>query len=252
MRLRIGSLLLGASLLLTSGCAHLLSNEGDKDKARLHLQIAADHFNARDYNKAIEATQEALKLDPKMAPAYNHLALIYMETKRFLKSEEAFKKALELQPDYPEVLNNMGVMYNRQEQFQRALGFFEQAINSDKYLTPENALTNLGYSWYRMGDMTKAKAYHQKALDVAPQFCLAHKNMGDVYAKEKAFQKAADYFQKAVTYCPLYQESQYKLGLVMMKLGQRSVARTQLEKLVERHKSGPYVERSNEVLKFLR
>jgi tetratricopeptide (TPR) repeat protein len=109
----------------------------------------------------------------------------------------------------------------------------------------------MGYAYYRLGNLLKAKSYHQKALDIVPQFCLASKNMGDVYAKEHNYRKASDYFEKAVTNCPLYQESQYKLGLALMKFGQKKVARSQLEKLVEKHKSGPYVERSNEVLKFL-
>lgn len=229
-----------------------MTSDTDREKAKLHLQLAADRFNEREYNKAIEATQEALKYDPYMAAAYNHLALIYMETKRYDKSEESFRKALELQKDFPEVFNNLGVLYNREEKFAQAVPWFEKAITSDKYLTPENAYTNLGYTYYKLGNLTKAKAYHEKALDISPMFCLASKNMGDVYAKEKNYPKAADYFQKAVTNCPLYQESQYKLGLVLMRMGQRKVARTQLEKLVERHKNGPYVERSNEVLKYLK
>ncbi len=216
------------------------------------LQIAGDRFMEREYNKSIESAQEALKLDPNLAAAYNHLALVFLETKRFQKSEEAFKKALELQPQYPEVFNNMGVLYNRQDKYREAIPYFEKALADEHYSTPENAYTNLGYSYFKLGNLPRSKAYHQKALDISPNFCLASKNMGDVFVKEKQFQRAADNFQRALTNCPLYQESQYKLGLVMMKLGQRSVARAQLEKLVERHKSGPYVERSNEVLKFLK
>jgi type IV pilus assembly protein PilF len=242
--------LVGVLSLLPS-CAHMFSANHDKEKAKIHLQVAADQLNLRDYTKAIESTLMALKLDPDFAAAYNHLALIYMETKQFGKSEESFKKALELQPDYPEVFNNFGVLLNREDKYKEAISYFEKALAYDRYKTPENALTNMGYSYYKLGDTARAKLFHQKALDVMPSFCLASKNMGDVYAKEKNYGKASEYFQKAVTNCPLYQESEYKLGLVLMKLGQRQVARTQLEKLVQKHRSGPYVERSNEVLKYL-
>ncbi|MBI4405444.1 MAG: tetratricopeptide repeat protein, partial [Deltaproteobacteria bacterium] len=95
------------------------------------------------------------------------------------------------------------------------------------------------------------RLYHQKALDLMPQFCLAAKNLGDAYAKEKNYTQAVEYFQKAITNCPLYQESQYKLGMAYMKMGQKNVARGYLEKLIEKHKDGPYVERSQEVLKYL-
>lgn len=221
------------------------------EKARVYLQRAVDQFNERQYNASVESTQEALKYDPSLAAGYNHLALIYMETKRYQKSEEAFKKALDLQAQFPEVFNNLGVLLNRLERYQEGIVYFEKALASETYTTPENPYTNMGYAFYKLGNLTRAKAYHQKALDVSPQFCLAAKNMGDVYAKEKNYPKSADYFDGAVTNCPLYQEAQYKLGLVMMKMGKKNVAKAQLEKLVERHKNGPYVERSNEVLKYL-
>ena len=240
-----------AVALATSSCSHLVNREKDMEKARIHLQRGVDAFNERQYNQAIDSTQEALKYDPNLAGAYNHLALIYMETKRYQKSEEAFTKALELQAEYPEVHNNIGVLLNRQEKYGDAIPHFEKALKSDRYGTPENAYTNMGYSYFKLGNTARAKAYHQKALDVSPLFCLASKNMGDVYTKEKHFQKAVDYFQKAITHCPLFQEAHYKLGLVMMKMGRKDLAKNQLERLVERHKSGPYVERSQEVLKYL-
>jgi type IV pilus biogenesis/stability protein PilW len=223
----------------------------DKEKAKIYLQNAADQLGRREYTEAIKSTQEALKFDPNFAAAYNHLALIYMETKQFSKSEEAFKKALDLQSNYPEVENNMGVLYNREERYKDAIPLFQKALAEQRYITPENALTNMGYSYYRLGDHVQAKIYHQKALDIMPNFCLANKNLGDVYAKEKNYVKASDYFQKAATNCPLYQEAEYKLGLVLMKLGQKQVARNQFERLVHKHRSGPYVDRSNEVLKYL-
>jgi type IV pilus assembly protein PilF len=245
----IGFGILGALLLCS--CAGMVSNK-DREVARVHLQHASDLLNQRDYGKAIEAANEALKADGSLAPAYNLLALVYLETKRYEKSEESFQKALAIAPNYPEVFNNLGVLYNRQEKFEQALPWFKKALADENYLTPENAYTNMGYSLYRQGKYADAIESHQKALDVSPLFCLASKNMGDVFAKQKAFEKASRYYDKAVTNCPLYQESHYKLGLVLMKMGQRKVAKAELEKLVRRHKSGPYVERSSEVLKWLK
>ncbi len=234
-----------------SACAGFTSRQ-DEQAARIHLQQAADLLSQREYSKAIEAAQQSLKLDPKLAAAYNLLALVHLETKRYDKSEENFQRALQLQPVYSEVRNNLGVLYNRQMKFDKAIAEFKTALSDDTYVTPENALTNMGYSLYRLGKFNEAIAEHQKALDVSPLFCLASKNMADVYAKQRSYVKASRYYEKAVTNCPLYQESQYKLGLVLMKMGQRKVAKAELEKLVRRHRSGPYVERSSEVLKWLK
>lgn len=246
------SVIAGLTWLLTlSGCAHLLDQSRDSEKARIYMQLAADQFAQKEYSKATEAIYQALRFQPDLPAAYNHLGIIFMETKRYTKSEEAFKKALQLQAAFPEVQNNLGVLLNRQEKYKEAIPHFEKALQSENYSTPENALTNLGYAHFKLGNNSKAKIYHQKALDITPQFCLANKNLGDVYAREKSFDRAADFFKKAATTCPLYQESQYKLGLALMKAGQRGMAKNQLEKVIERYKNGPYVERSQEVLKYL-
>lgn len=240
-----------AVAFLSNACSHFVNRDKDREKSRIFLQRAIDQYTERNFNGAVESSLEAIKYDPKSASAYNQLALIYMETKRYQKADQAFQQALEIQPEYPEVMNNIGVLLNRQDKYKEAIPYFEKALTYDRYLTPENPFTNMGYSHYKLGNLTRAKAFHQKALDISPQFCLASKNMGDVYAKEKNYQKAADHFERAATNCPLFQESQYKLGVVLMKMGKKHVARNQLEKLVERHKSGPYVDRSNEVLKYL-
>lgn len=232
-------------------CSHFSESSKEQDKAKLYLQLSSDMFAQRNYSKALEYCLESIQTDSNFYPAYNHLGIIYMETKRFPKAEEAFNQALKKQPDYPEVFNNLGVLMNRQERFSEAVVFFDRALKSDNYLTPENALTNLGYSYFRLGNLVKAKIYHQRALDVLPDFCLANKNLADVYAKEKKFPKAVELYNRSLSTCPLYEESHYKLGLALMKMGQRNMAKNELEKLVQRHKSGPYVDRSQEVLKFL-
>lgn len=240
-----------AAMLGMFGCASLDQATLDR-KAELHLQIATDHFAKREYSKSIEEIRAALKITPNLPAAYNHLALVYLETKRHDRALEAFKKALALRPDYPEVMNNIGVLLNRQNKFGEAIGYFEQALQSENYLTPENAETNIGYAYFKMGKMREAVQHHQRALDISPTFCLAAKNLGDVYAKKKDYSRAGKLFKQAVTHCPLYEESRYKLALVLMRSGQKREAKVQLQKLVEHHKSGPFVERSQEVLKVLR
>lgn len=245
-------LTVGSLLVLSLGaCSHLSGGTSKTDKAQLYLQLSSDMFAQRNYSKAIEYCNQSIDENPEFAAAYNHLGIIYMETKRFSKSEKAFRKALEIQPDYPEVYNNMGVLMNRQERFSEAIQNLNRALKADSYITPENALTNLGYAYFRLGKLPQAKAYHQRALDVLPDFCLANKNMGDVFAKEKKYSKSAAYYNRALATCPLYEESHYKLGLALMKMGQKNTAKAELEKLLQRHKSGAYVQRSQEVLKYL-
>ena len=239
-------------LIQLLGCTHMESTLSDRERAKLYLQMAADQFAARQFARSIETTEKALAVDPQFAPAYSHLGLIYMETKRYQKAEQAFAKAAELQPGYPDVQNNWGVLLNREERYDEAIAHFKAALRDDKYATPENALTNMGYAHYKLGQLAKAKLYHQKALEVMPQFCLANKNLGDVYAKERNFGRAEEYFRKALASCPLYPEAHYKLAVAIMQSGNRRMAKSELQGLIDRYRHGPYVERSQEILKYLR
>lgn len=56
-------------------------------------------FNAGDMDKAIQAFDEALKLDEKFSPAYYQLGLSYVNKGENEKAVAAFKKYLELKPD---------------------------------------------------------------------------------------------------------------------------------------------------------
>lgn len=239
------------AILTFGGCAHFSPSADQNNKANIFLQLSADHFNASRYNQALIAVNKAIEAAPDMAEAYNQQALIFMESRQYESSLSSFKKAMELKPLYPEAWNNLGVLYNRMSKYELATEWFNKAINEKTYPTPENAQTNLGYAYYKLGKLTSAKAHHQKALDFHPNFCLAQKNLADVYVKEKNYRKAARNYESALQNCPLYQESRYKLSLVLVKMGEKDLAKAELNKLVERHKNGPYVNRSQRVLKYL-
>ncbi|NDG26451.1 MAG: hypothetical protein EB120_04660, partial [Proteobacteria bacterium] len=84
--LRFVSLIL-CLLGLLNACSHLSENTKEKDKAKLFLQLSSDMFAQRNFSKALEYCYQSIEIDPNLAAAYNHLGIIYMETKRFSKSE---------------------------------------------------------------------------------------------------------------------------------------------------------------------
>lgn len=233
-------------------CSHQTVQEKSAEKAQIYLQLATEHLSQRNYGEALKACQSAIQEQDNFPAAYNHLGLVFMETKRYSKAEEAFQKALELHPRYPEVHNNYGVLLGRMGKHETALSHFREALSDPNYSTPENAFTNMGHTYLMIGDTKSAKTFHHKALDVLPQFCLANKNMGDTYLKEKNYSKAVEYFNSSLVQCPLYQESRFKLGLALVKAGNRQQARAELEKLVNMHKEGPFVGRSRKVLNFIK
>lgn len=72
-----------------------------------YLNLSLEFYLARKYEKSIEAAQEALKINPSYADAYNNIGAAYAQLKMWNESIAACEKALELKPDYQLAKNNL-------------------------------------------------------------------------------------------------------------------------------------------------
>ncbi len=75
--------------------------------ADFYLQQSLDQYQAANYQQAIVAAEQALKLDPKMAAAYNNISVSYTKLGMWDKAIQNALKALEIQPDYQLAQNNL-------------------------------------------------------------------------------------------------------------------------------------------------
>src|SRR5207237_2570790 len=55
-------------------------------------------------SKVEKAAREAIRLDPRQAPAYAAVAMVQLNQKHWAAAEDLFRKALELDPYDPELL----------------------------------------------------------------------------------------------------------------------------------------------------
>ena len=72
-----------------------------------YLELGRAYYNARDFNKCIEACQSAIALRPDYAEAYNNMCVAYNGLKEWEKAAEACKKALEYSPNFQLAKNNL-------------------------------------------------------------------------------------------------------------------------------------------------
>ncbi len=72
-----------------------------------YLNQSLDYYNRGDYNKCIEACDQALKLKPGYADAWNNIGAAYIKLTQWDKAIEACKKALAINPSYTLANNNL-------------------------------------------------------------------------------------------------------------------------------------------------
>ncbi len=73
---------------------------------------------------------------------------------------------------------------------------------------------NLGEAYARLGDLNRAIACYEKALRINPAFAHAHNNLGDALARRNDLDGAVDSFRKAIYFEPRLAVAHFNLGIV--------------------------------------
>ena len=80
-----------------------------------YLNQSLNYYNQGDYNKCIEASNQALKLKPGYADAWNNIGAAYIKLSQWDKAIEACKKALAFNPGHILASNNLKFAQSRQK-----------------------------------------------------------------------------------------------------------------------------------------
>lgn len=85
-------------------------------------------------------------------------------------------------------------------------------------------LNNLGIQYFNIGNYEKALDYYLKAIATDPRYMKAYFNAGETYQKLGRYQEALGYYQYFVAFWPDYPDSYKNLAEVCTKLGNASQA----------------------------
>jgi predicted Zn-dependent protease len=122
----------------------------------------ADLLTLREAERAF---QQAIRLNPNLAEAYEGAALCAAEQGRFEEARSLLRSALQLAPDRPSVLNLAGVLRERQQLPEEALAAYEKATEADPAFLP--ALFNLGRLQHGLGRSAEARENLERYLSQA-------------------------------------------------------------------------------------
>ncbi len=153
--------------------------ERDREKARKHVNEAiklnpsfagAYQFKSvlalasRKSKEAIAAAKLSLRLDPLSTPSSLMIAFVYSGMNEIEKAFQQVEKMQEIDPNYQEALNLKGLLYLEKKEYKKAIAVFEEAgkIHGNE----SDTLSGLGMIYARMGDMESARKYLNRLLDL--------------------------------------------------------------------------------------
>jgi serine/threonine protein kinase len=115
--------------------------------AQIRLNLGRAYFNLGRYQAAVEANQRALGLNPDSFLANHNLGMAYAKLGRYQEAARALEKAVRLKPDYAQAHYSLGAIYCKLGRLDLARSQHAILLNQDAKLASELlALINQGPS----------------------------------------------------------------------------------------------------------
>ncbi len=91
-----------------------------------YYSLGAQEAKDGNHERAIEYYEEALRIDPNFAFAWDNIGIAYRRLDQYDKAIEAYNKSLELDPYGMMPLQNIAIAYQYKKEFKKAIEAFEK------------------------------------------------------------------------------------------------------------------------------
>jgi Flp pilus assembly protein TadD len=143
------------------------ANEVTQNNYIAYDNIGLTYSDLGHYAEAINAYQQAIKINPDYEVAYYNLGNAYGHLGRLSQAIEAYQQAVEIKPDYAMAYSNLGVAYGSLARYDEAIDAFKQAVKIEPDLA--EAYYNLGATYLTIGDKNSALAEYNILKTINPQ-----------------------------------------------------------------------------------
>jgi tetratricopeptide (TPR) repeat protein len=133
------------------------------------LEIGEIHQQAHQYDKARDAYEKLVAIEPKSALALNNLAYLYSEKFQDLdKAAQLAERARAARPQDPFSADTLAWIYFKRGQYQRALGLLQDSL--EKQPNSPEVQMHLGMTYYMMEEEDLARVHLQQAVSTDTEY----------------------------------------------------------------------------------
>lgn len=188
----IGSIL---TVVLIMGGFWGWNSFGTEARMQAKLDLAVKYLSENDYEKAILAFNDAIKIDPKEVKAYQGLARTYTIQGKYDEAQSTYDRGLAVvaAEKKPTLQIGLAGMYIDQGQLDKAEQVFLEINNSNQSCL--EAYWGLAIVYQQKGDNARAEAMLRKAVEKNPNEYRAYNTLA-LYLKQN--NKADDSFNNLV------------------------------------------------------
>ncbi|MEW5768532.1 MAG: tetratricopeptide repeat protein, partial [bacterium] len=166
--------------------------------AKGHYQAGEEYRQAGKYPQAIEAYQQAIRLNPYYKEAYNGLGQAYSSSEMYEEALLAFERVITIDPKYLAAHINLGFTYEVQGDLEKARVEYELVLK----LKPSSADGHfyLARLARKLREVNRAIEEYKIVVRIDPEYVWAYINLGSIYWEEPSVQdldRAVAYYKEA-------------------------------------------------------
>jgi len=179
------------------------------EEAESYFNKAIKAYEREDYIFARKCFERAIQHNPKLAKAYNGLAILFKTNFQDYEAAKVhFEKAIVLDPDYARAYHNLAnLLIGYFQDYETAKKYYEKAIELDgSIFKAYNNLANILQDNFQ--DYETAKKYYEKAIELDSNYALAYNNLAVLlFVNFEDSGKAHEYLMLAIE-----KQAQYDLA----------------------------------------
>ncbi len=174
------------------------SEEGEKNAEpdRAKMVDAKKAFDEENYDKAKSAVEYFLAQYPKDIEALYFYAQVLIATDQLLKAREKANEILEIDPTLPEANAILGEVHYRRKEFSEAVRLSRDALKKNPKLQVPYRV--IGEIYLRQGKVKESIKVLLEAHRLAPDDVETMKKLSAALIKDKNYQEAKKYLDKAM------------------------------------------------------
>lgn len=214
----------------------------DPNNAEANL-LLAEICSPLDYREdAIYHYREAIRLNPGLLEAYQHLGDLLFAAGKLVESEKVFMSAHEHVPDSPGPVLSLSELYSQQGQQAKAAKILEPLIKKGD--APVAVLFMYGKAANSVGQSSTGIDALTQAVKKSPEFADAHHALGSALANQSKYEEGIKELLKALELAPDNSNFRYALGNAFLfdtaLPNHLDLARTTFEQSLEKDSSSQW------------
>ena len=174
------------------------------EDAKEFIKSGNDWYQKRQYDKAMKAFDQAIKLDPSSAAARFHRGTVWHQKGQIDKAIADYSESIRLDPRSTAYVNR-GAAWHQKGELEKAISDYDEAIRLDPKRA--SAFRNRALVWHRKREWDKAIADCSEAIRLDPNYSDAFNDRGMCWALKRSWAKALEDFNEAIRLDPKHSKA---------------------------------------------